>query len=193
MTHPFILGHMSLRRDAARNWDQIVETGRRLVDEGTPLRLNEVARAAAVGVATVYRHFPTPEALLETIALPGLEALAARGEHALTEDDPGTAFTGLLLAGIDALLADPAIPPVFSAPDHVLPRTAEVVARLAGLNTLLLDRAQRAGAIRPGLTAADITRLICGIVYAATLEPDAAARPALTHRYLDLLLTGLRT
>ena len=41
------------------------------MDDGVPLQLNDVAWLAGVGVATVYRHFPTPEALLETVAAPG--------------------------------------------------------------------------------------------------------------------------
>ncbi|BCJ55955.1 hypothetical protein Asp14428_74300 [Actinoplanes sp. NBRC 14428] len=48
-----------LRKDAARNWQRIVEVGRRLIDQQVPIQLNEVARAASLGVATVYRHFPT--------------------------------------------------------------------------------------------------------------------------------------
>ena len=51
-----------LRKDAARNWQRIVDVGRRLVDDGVSLQLNEVAQLAGVGVATVYRHFPAPEA-----------------------------------------------------------------------------------------------------------------------------------
>ncbi|MFE7121342.1 TetR/AcrR family transcriptional regulator, partial [Streptomyces sp. NPDC057654] len=64
-----------LRKDAARNWERIVTTARALVDQGTPLQLNDVAHRAGLGVATVYRHFPTPEALLETVAAPCLEDL----------------------------------------------------------------------------------------------------------------------
>lgn len=59
-----------LRKDAARNWERIVAVARDLVDEGTPLQLNDVARRAQLGVGTVYRHFPTAEALLETVATP---------------------------------------------------------------------------------------------------------------------------
>jgi AcrR family transcriptional regulator len=76
------------------------------------LQLNDVARLAGVGVAPVYRHFPTPEALLETVAAPGLEALAAHGERALADGDPWQALAGFLFAAIDAMLTDASIPPV---------------------------------------------------------------------------------
>ena len=98
-----------LRKDAARNWQRIVDVGRQLVDDGVPLQLNDVARLAGVGVATVYRHFPTPEALLETVAAPGLETLAAHGERALADGDPWQALTNFLFAAIDMMLTDASI------------------------------------------------------------------------------------
>src|ERR1700733_1735833 len=101
MKYPFIIGRMataSLRRDAARNWERIVAVGRQLAQDGAQLQLNEVARLSGVGVATVYRHFPTPEALLETVAAPGLETLAAHGERALAGGDPGQALSDFLFA-----------------------------------------------------------------------------------------------
>src|SRR3712207_3163298 len=95
-----------LRKDAARNWQRIVDVGRRLVDQETPIQLNDVARAASVGVATVYRHFPTPEALLETIAAPGLEALLRHAEDALGDDQAWPALRGFLHAATEAQTSD---------------------------------------------------------------------------------------
>src|SRR3954462_12559974 len=106
MAYPVILVAMTTapqRKDAARNRNRIVEVGRRLVDAGTPIQLNDVARAATVGVATVYRHFPTPKALLETLATAGLEALVAHAERALATEDPWPALRDFLYAGLDAL------------------------------------------------------------------------------------------
>src|ERR1700742_2340763 len=110
-----------LRRDAARNWERIVAVGRQLAADGVPLQLNEVARLAGVGGATVYRHFPTPEALLETLAAPGLEALAAQGERALADGDSWRALSGFLFAAVDALLADASLAAVTAARDDALP------------------------------------------------------------------------
>ncbi|WP_250038478.1 TetR/AcrR family transcriptional regulator [Paractinoplanes maris] len=180
------------RRDAARNWQHIVDTGRAFLAEDRPLRLNEVAREASIGVATVYRHFPTPEALLETLAHPGLETLIARAEAALGDDDAWAAFAGYLTAGIDAQLADPALQPVFAAATHELLETADLVERLGTLTGTLLDRVRAAGRIRPGTDQADVVRLMCGVVFAATVHATPADRPALTRRYLDVVLDGLR-
>src|ERR1700759_3068194 len=115
-----------LRRDAARNWERIVAVGRQLAADGVPLQLNEVARLSGVGVATVYRHFPTPEALLETVAAPGLETLAGQGTAALSDDDPWRALAGFLSAAVEAMLTDASIPPVTAAPHNALHRTPEL-------------------------------------------------------------------
>ncbi|MBB4693237.1 TetR/AcrR family transcriptional regulator [Paractinoplanes abujensis] len=179
------------RRDAARNWQHIVDTGRTFLDEGRPLRLNEVAREAAIGVATVYRHFPTAEALLETLARPGLEKLVREAEAALRGDDAWAAFAGFLVAGIDAQLADPALQPIFAATTHELPETAELVARLDALTGELLAWAHTAGRIRPHVQRADVVRLMCGVVFAATVHAAPGERPGLTRRYLDVVLEGL--
>jgi AcrR family transcriptional regulator len=183
-----------LRKDAARNWEHIVATARRYVDEGRPLQLNDVARAASIGVATVYRHFPTPEALLETVAAPALEALAERAEQALADPDPWPALHGFLAAGIQVQLTDASVPPVLAAATDALDRTTELKHRVAGLFGRLLDRVHAAGAIDPGVSEADLASLMCGIAYAANVHPalDTTERAATGRRYLDLLLAGLR-
>ncbi|MCY1136945.1 TetR family transcriptional regulator [Actinoplanes sp. Pm04-4] len=179
------------RRDAARNWQHIVDTGRAFLDEDRPLRLNEVAREASIGVATVYRHFPTPETLLEVLARPGLEKLVAKAETALREEDEWAAFAGFLAAGIDAQLADPAIQPVYAAATHELPETTELVDRLNALTAELLAWVRAAGRIRPGVEHVDVIRLMCGVVFAATVHARPTERPTLTRRYLDVVLEGL--
>jgi AcrR family transcriptional regulator len=142
--YPLRMATAPLRKDAARNWQRIVEVGRRLVDDGVPLQLNDVARLAGVGVATVYRHFATPEALLETVAAPGLEALAAHGERALADGDPWQALTSFLFAAIDMMLTDSSISAVTATRDNTLPRTAELKARLQALCGQLLAGAHAA-------------------------------------------------
>jgi AcrR family transcriptional regulator len=181
-----------IRKDAARNWQHIVDTARRFVDDGESLRLNEVARAASIGVATVYRHFPTAEALLETLARPDLEDLVALADRAGTDGDAWRAFAGFLLAGIDAQLANAALQPTFAATTHALPETAELVTRLTAASGHLLDRAQAAGVVRAGVTHQDVVRLMCGVVFAATVHATPDERATLTRRYLDVVLAGIR-
>jgi len=182
-----------LRKDAARNWERIVAIARDLVDQGMPLQLNDIARRAGLGVATVYRHFATPEALLETVAAPCLEALVAHGERALADTDPRRAFEGALYRLVEAQVTDAALPPVAAATTDALPRTTELKQSLASTGTTLLERARQAGAVRPDLTAADLVPLMCGIAHAVTVHGGAPAdRVDTARRYLATLLEGMR-
>ena len=182
-----------LRKDAARNWDRIVAVARSLVDEHTPLQLNDVARRAGLGVGTVYRHFPTPEALLETVALPCLEALAGHGEEAVHDTDPWRALATFLLHTVEAQVSDPSLATVSAAAHDALPRTTELKRSLRAAGTTLLERAHDAGVVRADLTASDLVPLMCGIAYAAEVHCETPAeRTAAARRYLLALLEGLR-
>ncbi|MFJ3921994.1 TetR/AcrR family transcriptional regulator [Streptomyces sp. NPDC090022] len=182
-----------LRKDAARNWDRIVAVARALVDEGTPLQLNDVARRAGLGVGTVYRHFATPEALLETVATPCLEALVGHGERALADADPWRALEDFLTRTVEAQVGDASLAPVTAALEDALPRTTELKNSLWSAGRALLQRADAAGAVRPDLAPGDLVPLMCGIAYAVQVHGgDPADRIDTAHRYLSTLLEGLR-
>lgn len=180
------------RKDAARNWEHILTVARELVDEGTPLQLNDVARRAGLGVGTVYRHFPTTEALLETVATPCLEALAGHGEQGLRDDDPWRAFSSFLTRLVEGQVTDPALAKVSAAADDILPRTTELKAQIITIGTQLLTRARDAGAVRPDLADGDLVPLMCGISYATYVHSESPAdRLPTARRYLATLLRGL--
>ncbi|MER5204784.1 helix-turn-helix domain-containing protein [Streptomyces sp. NPDC002825] len=182
-----------LRKDAARNWDRIVAVARELVDEGTPLQLNDVARRTGLGVGTVYRHFATPEALLEAVATPRLEALTDHGRQALADADVWRALESFLTHTVEAQVTDASLAPVAAASVDALPHTTELKESLWAIGTTLLDRARAAGAVRPDLAAADLVPLMCGIAYAVDVHGSAPAdRIDTAHRYLAVLLGGLR-
>ncbi|MFJ7073713.1 TetR/AcrR family transcriptional regulator [Streptomyces sp. NPDC098781] len=180
-----------LRKDAARNWERIVAVARELVDEGTPLQLNDIARRVQMGVGTVYRHFPTAEALLETVATPTLEALVAHGEKALAEEDPRDGLTGFLTRTVEAQVTDAALPPVAAAPADALPRTTELKRALRSVGTRLLGRAHDAGVVRADLASEDLVPLMCGVAFAANVHGEAEDRVETARRYLTALLEGL--
>ncbi|MFI9561713.1 TetR/AcrR family transcriptional regulator [Nonomuraea endophytica] len=182
-----------LRKDAALNWDRIVAVARDLVDQGIPLQLNDVARRAGFGVGTVYRHFATPEALLETVAAPCLEGLVAHAEQALADPDPWHALEGFLARTLEAQIADASLPPVASASADALPRTTELKGALAAKSTRILDRAREAQVVRDDLAAADLVPLMCGIAHAVNVHGGTYDdRIDTAHRYLATLLGGLR-
>jgi AcrR family transcriptional regulator len=180
------------RKDAARNWDRIVVVARGLVDEGVALQLNDVARRVGVGVGTVYRHFPTAEALMETVATPCLEALVEHGEQALTDTDPWRALEGFLFRTVEAQVTDASLSPVAAAPTDALPRTTELKRSLLSIGSTLLDRARQAGVVGPDLAATDLVPLMCGIAYATLIHSGTPAdRTNTARRYLTTLLEGL--
>lgn len=194
MENPVIMSPMTmpLRKDAARNWERIVAVARALVDQGTPLQLNDVAGRAGLGVGTVYRHFATPEALLETVATPCLEALADHGRQALTGTDPWRALEGFLFRTVEAQVTDASLAPVAAAAADALPRTTELKETLRSVGTALLGRARDAGAVRRDLTATDLVPLMCGIAYAVNVHGGTPAdRIDTARRYLATLLEGL--
>ena len=181
------------RKDAVRNWQRIVEVGREHVDAGRPLQLNEIARVASVGVATVYRHFPSPEALMEALAQPGLAELLDLGEHALYGREPAGALEEFLVGALRAQAGDPALAHVFAASQHEQAATRGDMERLRALLGDLLDRAHAIGEVDPDVTVADLVPLVCGIVHAAALRAeDKAGRAAVARRYLGVALRGLR-
>ena len=174
-----------LRSDAARSRDAILAAARRSRVES--LRLNDVAREAGVGVATVYRHFPTVPALVEALALDSIEKLRALAAEAHEQADAGVALRDFLGAALDLQLADEGVQSVIVAPEGEL--TAALEARCAFVRGFgsLLGRAQAEGAIRPDVSVEQLQRLLCGIEHAVRLgTPDD--RPLL----LDITLAGLR-
>ena len=182
-----------LRKDAARNWDRILTVARELVDEGTPLQLNDVARRAGLGVGTVYRHFPTTEALLETVATPCLEALVNHGDEALQDDNAWHALSEYLKRIVEAEVSDPALAKVVATAHDTLPRTTELKKQIVTTGTELLARARANGAVRADLADGDLVPLMCGVAYATYVHSDTPAdRLPTARRYLDTLLRGLR-
>jgi AcrR family transcriptional regulator len=182
------------RKDAARNWERIVSVAREMVDGGEALQLNEVARRAGVGVATVYRHFPHPEALLETVATPALESLIRHGERALADDNASRSLADFLARTVEAQLGDPSLSAVAAATMDTLEQTTHLKKTLWTVGGRLLERAHKAGVVRPGVTAGDLVPLMCGIAYAAAAhDEDPTRRTHTAHRYLTVLLTGLLT
>jgi AcrR family transcriptional regulator len=184
----------SPRKDAVRNRQRIIEVGRKLVADGTPIQLNEVARAAGVGVATVYRHFPTPQALIEAVSVDGLETLIQAAEQAVQQDDAWTAFRDLLVRVVDAQLLDAALSSVLSTPPATLPGTAHLLDQLTSLFDELFVRVRAAGLLAPGITLADMTPLMCGVAFSARMHPaaDTQQQAAAGRHYLDIVLNGIR-
>lgn len=156
-----------LRSDAARSRDRILAAAA-AQDRGT-LRLNEVARAAGVGVGTVYRHFPTVDALVEQLTAGTVQRALDAARAAVADDAAGPAFHGFLSTVLDLLLADDGLQQVLLAAEGSSPEVRDAKAELTRSAALLLERAQRNGAVRQGFTLEQLMHLVCGFEHAVRL------------------------
>ncbi|MCJ1696516.1 TetR/AcrR family transcriptional regulator [Rathayibacter caricis] len=175
-----------LRRDAARNRERILQAARELLDRGDDLALNAVARAADVGVGTVYRHFATLEELEEVVVWDRFDEL----DHLLRTTGPD-GFERTLVQHIALLTTDPLFERVTARPDAVLPQTAARRAALLDRLAEVLEAARSRGRVRPDVDAAAVLLLACGAAHSlrsAGLAPEDAPGRIL----VDVVLRGLR-
>ncbi|WP_016698953.1 TetR/AcrR family transcriptional regulator [Actinoalloteichus spitiensis] len=179
-----------LRADAARNRDRILDAARELVREGDGgLPLNVVARRAGVGVGTVYRHFPTSGALLESLVAGSLDALVESARAAVSMADPAAALVAFLEGVLRGQLADEGLRLVLTRPAFACVETGERVRELLAALAALLERATRAGVVRPEITPDDVRRLLIGTHEAVRAGTEVDDRAGL---YLGILVAGLR-
>jgi len=181
-----------MRADARRNQQAVVEAARRLMaTEGLDAQMDDIARAAGVGVGTVYRHFPTKDDLIVALAEDRFQRLADFARQALSEDDPGPAFEGFLFRGAELQATDQSLSEVMRDRPDAMRAGAERVGLLE-LVRELLTRAQAAGAIRADAVAEDIPMLMCGL---GTSTPDSDGpfvTPTSWQRFLAVVIDGLR-
>jgi AcrR family transcriptional regulator len=179
------------RADAVRNLAKILEAAEEVfAAEGLAVPIDEVARRAGVGIGTVYRHFPTKEALFEAIVVARLESLVDRAEELCDATDAGAA----LFAFVDDLVTlavekkdihDELARAGVTSEQLGAPIKEKLTARVE----VLLQRAQAAGAVRQDVTIVDITTLLMGTCMAAGQQ----GRPECTARLVAVICDGLRS
>jgi AcrR family transcriptional regulator len=186
-------GERALRVDAQRNQDRIVAAAHEaFAAEGYEVPIEEIARRAGVGPATIYRRFPTKERLLRAIFEARLDDLEQAIAAAEAIPDPFAA----LLAGMRALIEIQTANLVFL---QVLDQ-AGVMAELKGeLQTRIFDplsslfaRAQASGEVRQDVDPSELPLLIQMVTATAKHSPDCPSQGH-AERYLMLLTDALRT
>jgi AcrR family transcriptional regulator len=181
----------SLRADARRNRERILE-GARVVfaERGQLAQMDDVARAAGVGVGTVYRHFPDKEALLAELIRQKFARFAERARAALEQEgEPFEVLAELLRSNLELAAHDAAIQQaMMAAGDRVWEQTAPERDELTALAAELIGRAQRAGTMRPDVSADDVPMLMCGV--SATMSRGVPGFD--WRRHFELLLSALR-
>ncbi|MEZ0111407.1 AcrR family transcriptional regulator [Catenulispora sp. EB89] len=178
------------RVDALRNRERIVAAARDLFTEvGWQVPIDEVARRAGIGNATVYRHFPDRDALVLAVVRSVLKRTADRAESALAlGDDPFDALSRFVLAAADERIGAMCMM-LDGAYDPGDPDVKALEARLNELVETMLARARRAGMLRPDVDLADI---IVAVAQLTRPLPGYVTVRRSSRRYLQLFLDGLR-
>jgi AcrR family transcriptional regulator len=183
---------VTLRADALRNRERLLEVARQELSDGNlALQLNDIARKAGVGVGTAYRHFPTPQALLEVLVGDHLQRLIDVAKQALEMDDVQAAFTFMLRKTLDGLLCTDGLSAVMMAIEDAAEVTTQAKEELRITTGELMRRAYEAKVVRSDITAEDVRNLMCGLEKAIRIWPDDDQERA--DRYLDVLIQGLRS
>ena len=172
----------ALRADAARNREKVLRAARdAFAESGYGVPLDEIATRAGVGPGTVYRHFPTKEALFEAVVTARVQDLVADARARADGPDPGAAFFGFLgrIAAESAAKRD--------LPDAIAIAGSLREELLAALD-VLLRRAQQAGAVRADVRTEDLIVLFKGLFASLADVSDPARRDLV----FAVLADGLR-
>lgn len=185
----------SQRADARRNYARILTVAQQEVDaHGSAASLEQIARTAGVGSATVRRHFPTRHALLEAVSRERIEALRARA-HKLTRavaegDDSRRALLEWLSDVLDYCVSARGLATALSydtgGADPVHNNSCS--AKLEEAAGPLLQRAAQDGAVDTNITTLDLITLLVGIALATEHAPDPAIR---AQQLFHMIVVGL--
>ena len=182
-----------LRADARRNRARILEAAEVVfASRGSGAGIDEVAAEAGLGVGTLYRHFPTKEALISAILFERVNRLIDAGEIYLEVEDPADGLYQFLSHLVDESVAKQDLTDALAGsmpPGEFPAEMLEVVARLSDLTSRLLARAQLQGGIRDDVTTADLIAMVVGPCMACGSPLVATPSP---HKMLAVIYDGLR-
>jgi AcrR family transcriptional regulator len=178
------------RADAIRNRERVLEAAKAVFSQGEAgASLEAVARHAGVGIGTLYRHFPTREALYEAVYRHEVEQLVELAKHLEEETAPVEALRRWLQAGVEFMATKKGMAAALAMAAH---GSSELVAysldRLTGAVGQLLQRAAAAGEIRADIDPEDLLRALVGMCYAH----DRPGWQAKVLRLVDVFIDGLR-
>jgi AcrR family transcriptional regulator len=181
-----------LRADAERNREHVLEVAQEVfAAEGLAVPIDEIARRAGLGVGTLYRHFPTKEALFLAIVVDRMEHLVAEARALATARDPGEAFFGFLSRMVHEGSAKKDFMDALSGTREELGRTlAGIKASYRTALAVLLERAQDSGAVRRDVSVFEVHALVTGTL--ASLDQLGRDSAQARQRLLAIVCDGLR-
>jgi AcrR family transcriptional regulator len=178
------------RADAQRNYDRILEIAKAaFTRSGANVSLDDIAKQANVGPGTLYRHFPTRDALLEAVYRSELGKLAAAEEEFARTLPPVDALRAWMLLFVDYIAAKqiiaPALNTMVGGPSKIFEASGDLI---KGAIQRLVDRAIQSGEIRPDIDPFDLLRALVGVSNVASV-PEW---PQSAKRLVEILLLGSR-
>jgi AcrR family transcriptional regulator len=178
------------RADALRNRERLLDAARTVFSAGGPeASLEAVARAAGVGIGTLYRHFPTREALFEAVYRHEVEQLADLAERLKKEKRPIAALRQWMHSIVKFIATKKGMSTALA---FAIAKDSDLVSyssdRLTRAIDVLLEQAIRAGEIRDDVSAEDLLRAIVGMCYAY----DQPGWQKNVLRLMDVFIDGLR-
>jgi AcrR family transcriptional regulator len=184
------LGRRKPRTDAQRNRERILEVAKLAFTRfGTNTSLDDVAKQAGVGAGTLYRHFPTRDALLEAVYHSEVAKLAAAERELSGRLPPVEALRAWMLLFVDYIAAKhliaPALNTLVGGPSKLYEDSR---AQIGGAIQGLVERAVKSGDIRRDLDPFDLLRALIGVSNVAS-GPDWLQS---AKRLVDILITGSR-
>jgi AcrR family transcriptional regulator len=184
------IGKRKPRADAIRNRERVLESAKAVFNQDGPeASLEAVSKHAGVGIGTLYRHFPTREALYEAVYRREVEQLVELAKHLEAEAAPVEALRQWLRAGVEFMATKKGMAAALALAAH---SSSELVAdsldRLTRALGELLQRAMAAGEIRADIDPEDVLRTLVGMCYAH----DRPGWQAKVLRLVDVFIDGLR-
>jgi AcrR family transcriptional regulator len=178
------------RTDALRNRERILEVAKEaFTRHGADASLDDIAKQAGVGAGTLYRHFPTRDALIEAVYRSEVEKVAATARGFAAAMPPVEALRAWLLLFVDYIAAKhiiaPALNSVAGGPSRLYEGSRSLV---QGAIEELVKRAKRSGDVRRDVDASDLLRAVIGVSYVGSGgDWQQSAR-----RLVDILMAGSR-
>ncbi len=178
------------RSDAERNRTRLLETAKiAFAEKGASASLDEIAKRAEVGIGTLYRHFPTRDALVEAVYRNELAQLTETAKHLAATRAPVEALREWLLLFIDYMATKHGMS---EALNSIVGGTAALYAtsgvQAKQLLTMLVDRAVANGDIRLDMNPLDLLRALAGV---ANIGADPDWKQS-ARRLVDILIAGIR-
>lgn len=178
------------RADAVRNRERVLEAAKAVFNAGGPdASLEAVARRAGVGIGTLYRHFPTREALFEAVYRREVEQLGVLAEQLKGANDPVDALRRWLRSNVQFVATkkgmSAALALTFQSSSELAAFSLDRLTKAVGS---LLDRAIAAGEIRSDVSPQDLLRALVGMCY----MHDQPGWRSSVLRLLDVFVDGLR-